>query len=214
MAVQQSDLTNFETGESQRSFPPVEDIETLTGVRDLRDALEWYRNAHSRSDEGPPMSISGVWEVICGKPHGSIIADKDRIETIEEMESQLLSHREGFVSNNDAFTPKHVDRIIGLLRGLDDVDREYRVYGEDRDPTCSIDVRTRCYVGLYHVTDRTTIVTYLHKSQGMGASVYSVRGVEAPRMDVEEKLRSDVFYSKYEYELLDSTVPETDGESQ
>ena len=136
MAVRQSELTNFETTESQRSFPPVEDIETLTGVRDLRDALEWYRTAHNRGDEGPPMPISGVWEIICGKSYGSITADEDRIETIEEMESQLLTHREDFVANNDAFAPEHVDRTIGLLRGLDEVDREYRVYGEDRERTC------------------------------------------------------------------------------
>lgn len=205
MATTQSDITAFETREMGITLPPVDEIKAVTGVRDFRDALEWYENAHySRNPDGPPMAISGVWEVICGKPHGAITADEDRIESVDGMALQLIGNREEFVANNTDFDAEQIDRIIALLRGLGEVDSEYRVYGEDRERTCSIDVRTRCYVGLYHVTEKTTIMTYLHKSPGMGMTVYSNRGVEAPRMDVEEKLRSDVFYSKYEYDRLDT----------
>jgi len=202
MATTQSEILSFESSDSS-GFQPSDEIEAITGVRDLRDALEWYRSSHSRSSEGLPLPISGVWDVICGQADNSNIST-DRIATVEEMEAQILTHREEFVSNNDQYTPEQIDRVIALLRGLDEVDSEYRVYGEDRERTCSIDVRARCYVGLYHVTEKTTIMTYLHQTPGMGAIAYSIRGVESPRMDVEDKLRSDVFYSKYEYDRLDT----------
>jgi hypothetical protein len=195
----QADLTSFGTGNPHSAFTPVSDIEALTGVGDLRNGLEWYRNAHSHGSDGPPLPISGVWEVICGKPHQSITPGREQIETVGEMESQLAANREAFVENNEEFTPEHIDRIIALLRGLDAVESEYRVYGEDREPTSQLDLPVRCFVGIYHVTDRTTLLTYQHQSPGMGHTVATLNGVETPRMDIEDKLRSDVFNSKYDY---------------
>jgi hypothetical protein len=199
----QSDITSFAEADQHEAIPPVEEIETVSGVRNLRDALEWYRNAHGRTDDGPQLPISGVWKVICGKPAKGITVGNDKTPDIGEMESNLVENREKFVRNNDKFSPDEIDRVISLLRGLQEVDREYRVYGEDREATNAFDVVTKCYVGLYHITDRTTIVTYLHITPGMGPMAHSGRGIEAPRMDVEEKLRDEVFLNKYDYQRLD-----------
>jgi hypothetical protein len=191
-------------------LPPAESIATITGVRDLRSALEWYRRGHGRagSDDAMPIAISGVWKLICGRADGSVL-DDNQIETLDEKITPLVDNREQFVANHDEITPDDIDRVIGLLRGLQEVDREYRVYGEDREKTCSIDIRTRCFVGLYHVTDATTLVTYSHISQGYGAVAYTNRGVEAPRKDIEAKLRDDVFYDKYDYVRLDEPADDT-----
>lgn len=204
-AADQSALTCFASDDLQATvFTPAEDIPPVTGVRDLRDSLEWYRSAHTHTPEGPPLPISGVWEVICGRSHKSITADNGRIETLSEMVEILVENREQFVENNQEFSPEHIDRIIGLLRGLNAVDHEYRIYGEDREPTSQFDYPVRCFVGLYHVTDRTTILTYQHKSPGMAHTVNTLNGIEAPRMEIEEKLWSDIFDSdKYEYTRLD-----------
>ncbi|WP_158294371.1 hypothetical protein, partial [Halorubrum sp. SP9] len=44
-------------------------VEPITGVRDLRSALEWYDDGGSRGPDGIPIQITGVWDVICGKPY-------------------------------------------------------------------------------------------------------------------------------------------------
>jgi hypothetical protein len=199
----QSDITSFAEADQHEAIPPVEEIETVTGVRDLRAALEWYRNAHGHTDDGLHTPVSGVWNLICGKPAKGITGGDDKT-SLGAMESNLVENREKFVrKDNNKFTPDEIDRVIGLLRGLQEIDTECRVYGEDREATTAFDVVAKCYVGLYHVTERTTIVTYLHIAPGMGPMACSGRGIEAPRMDVEEKLRDEVFTNKYDYQRLD-----------
>jgi len=176
-----------------------ESINPITGVRDLRSALEWYDSGYSRSNEGISTQIGGVWQVICGKSYRTNKEPKH--ETIEEMYDHLLENRSTFVG--DKLSKEDVVRVLALFRGLSEVDNEYRVYGEDRERDGRFDYRTRCFVGLYHVTAKTTLVTYLHKSQGMGTTIYSTTGVTSPRRDVEVYLRDEVFYSDYDYTRLD-----------
>jgi hypothetical protein len=209
----QSDIRSFAEADQYEAIPPAEEIETVSGVRDLRAALEWYRNAHGRTDDGLHTPVSGVWNLICGKPAKGITGSNDKTPGIGEMESNLVDNREKFVrKDNNRFTPGEIDRVIGLLRGLQEVDTEYRVYGDNREATSAFDVVTKCYVGLYHVTDRTTIMTYLHITPGMGPMACSGRGIEAPRMDVEEKLRDEVFTNKYNYQRLDESSGDKNAE--
>lgn len=176
----------------------VPNVEPITGVRDLRSALDWYNDGGSRGPDGIPIQITGVWDVICGKPH------KRGDETLESLEAILVKLNENYgnFSNDSKLTRDDAGRVNGLLRGLQSVESEYRYYREDRQRSSKYDVRVQCWVGLYHVTEKTTIMTYLHKSPGMGIAMYTDTGVVAPRKEVDDKLRDDVFYDKYEYTLV------------
>lgn len=175
-------------------------ITPITGVRDLRSALEWYRIGKGRGADGISIQIAGVWDVICGNTHR--ISDEENCKTLDDVQDRLLDNRSKFQETDNDLTTDDVDRVIALLEGLSDTEREHRLYGEDRERSGRFDMRARCWVGLYHVTDATTIMVYQHRSPGIGMTAYTNQGVEAPRMDIEEKLRNDVFYSKYNYTRL------------
>jgi|APHM01.1.fsa_nt_gi hypothetical protein len=179
-------------------IPPTDHMTPTSGVRALRDDLEWYRDAHGRGASGPEMAISGVWAVICGKPHKGITPGNEKTAELDAMEAQIAENREQFVANND-FDIETVDRVIGLLRGLQEVDHETRFYREDREREGRFDIRASCFVGLYHVTDKTTIITFRQTTPGMGFTAYTNRGVESPRKDVDEKIEGDILYDKYDY---------------
>lgn len=176
---------------------PLTEVEPITGVRDLRSALEWYDDGGSRGSDGIPIQITGVWDVICGKPHRH---GDDKIQSFDRLLNQFTANPEKWDESD--LSHDDVARVVGLLRGLQSVESEYRYYREDRERSSKFDVRTQCWVGLYHVTEKTTIMTYLHKSPGMGMSVYSNTGVVAPRKDIDDKLRDDVFYNEYDYTLV------------
>jgi len=179
----------------------VESVEPITGVRDLRSALQWYDDGGSRSSDGIPIQIVGVWNVICGQPHRT--NGVTHAENITEMVTQLRENYGGF-SDSDNLSESDIRRVVGLLTGLSEHPSEYRVYGEPRNSENKYDMPTRCYVGLYHVTEKTTIMCYQHTSSEVGMTTYTVTGISTPRKDIEDKLYDDVFYtSQYEYERLD-----------
>lgn len=195
----ESDDENNPEDDDTPEIAPTEHMTPTSGVRALRDDLEWYRDAHGRGSNGPEMAISGVWEVICGKPHKGITPGNEKTAELSEMEAQLAENREQFVVNNDDFDIETVDRVIGLLRGLQDVERETRFYRENREREGRFDIRATCFVGLYHVTAKTTIITYRQTTPGMGFTTYTLRGIESPRKDVDEKIEDDILYDDYDY---------------
>lgn len=175
-------------------------IKPPSGVQDLRSELEWYNDGRGRSSDGIPLQIAGVWDVICGNPYRTNGTNK--AETITDMRKRLLENREKF-ADNDETGIKDVDRVINLLKALDNTDHEHRYYREDRERESRYDVRAQCWVGLYHVTEKTTIVCHKHTSPGMGMTSYTVSGVATPRRDIEEYLDDEVFYGKYDYTRAD-----------
>jgi hypothetical protein len=170
--------------------------EPISGVRDLRSTLEWYRDGKSRGPEGIPIQIAGVWSAIVGRTYRA--NNEVKADDIDDVLENLWENRAAFPENDDSLTIEDIDRVISLLEGLKAVESDYRYYREDRERESKYDVRTQCWVGLYHVTDKTTIVTHLHKSPGMGHTMHNATGLGSPRRDVDEYLQDEVFYSKYD----------------
>jgi len=174
------------------------DDNRLTGVRDTRQALEWYLNGGTNRRQGIPIKISGVEELMVGREANHVDAER-----LAEMADQI---EESFSPDPDTkLSESDVSRVVALLRRLDEIDRETRVYGEDREPNGALDARARCYVALYPVTEATTLVVYEHRTPGVpGPIVRSQTDVMVPRKSVEDKLREDVFYNSYTYTFIES----------